>query len=109
MKKELLKICLLFAFITCGNMAYAQLPNEKFGKPSNLEWEYKGWGDAIDADAIILCKTMKVTYELTDQFGNKALMDGYVFADGTKRGRGGSFPLLRGSTACRLRTGRSTG
>ena len=70
MKKELLKICLLFAFITCGNMAYAQLPNEKFGKPSNLEWEYKGWGDAIDADAIVLCKTMKVTYELTDQFGS---------------------------------------
>ena len=70
MKKELLIICLLFAFITCGNMAYAQLPNEKFGKPSNLEWEYKGWGDAIDADAIILCKTMKVTYELTDQFGS---------------------------------------
>ena len=70
MKKELLKICLLFAFITCGNMAYAQLPNEKFGKPTNLEWEYKGWGDAIDADAIILCKTMKVTYELTDQFGS---------------------------------------
>ena len=70
MKKELLKICLLFAFITCGNMAYAQLPNEKFGKPSPLEMDYQGWGDAVDADAIVLCKTMKVSYELTDQFGS---------------------------------------
>ena len=70
MKKVLGKICLLFALAACGSIAYAQLPNEKFGKPSNLEWEYKGWGDAIDADAIVLCKTMNVTYELTDQFGS---------------------------------------
>ena len=70
MKKALEKICLLFALAACGSIAYAQLPNEKFGKPSNLEWEYKGWGDAIDADAIVLCKTMNVTYELTDQFGS---------------------------------------
>jgi hypothetical protein len=48
-------------------MTYAQLPNEKFGKPSNMEWEYKGWGDAVNADAIILCKTMTVTYQLSDQ------------------------------------------
>lgn len=70
MKKALGKISLLFALAACGSIAYAQLPNEKFGKPSNLEWEYKGWGDAIDADAIVLCKTMNVTYELTDQFGS---------------------------------------
>lgn len=70
MKKALGKICLLFALAACGSITYAQLPNEKFGKPSNLEWDYKGWGDAIDADAIVLCKTMNVTYELTDQFGS---------------------------------------
>ncbi len=70
MKKALGKICLLFALAACGSIAYAQLPNEKFGKPSNLEWDYKGWSDAIDADAIVLCKTMNVTYELTDQFGS---------------------------------------
>ena len=70
MRKNLLRICFLFAIVACGSIAKAQLPNEKFGKPSDLEWEYKGWGDAIDADAIVLCKTMKVTYELTDQFGS---------------------------------------
>ena len=64
------KLLLVVAFFACGSMANAQLPNEKFGKPSNLEWEYVGWADAIDADAIILCKTMKVSYELTDQFGS---------------------------------------
>ena len=41
-------------------MTYAQLPNEKFGKPSKMEWDFNGWGDAVNADAIILCKTMKV-------------------------------------------------
>lgn len=70
MKTSLRKLGLLFVFVACGSIAMAQLPNEKFGKPSNLEWDYKGWGDAIDADAIILCKSMKVTYELTDQFGS---------------------------------------
>ena len=64
------KLFLLVAFFACRSLANAQLPNEKFGKPSNLEWEYVGWGDATDADAIILCKTMKVSYELTDQFGS---------------------------------------
>ena len=64
------KLLLLVAFFACGSMANAQLPNEKFGKPSNLEWDYVGWGDAVDANAIVLCKTMKVAYELTDQFGS---------------------------------------
>ena len=36
MKKVLGKISLLFALAACGSMAYAQLPNEKYGKPSNL-------------------------------------------------------------------------
>lgn len=61
------KLLLLTAFFACGMTVNAQLPNEKFGKPSNLEWDFKGWGEAINADAIILCKTMKVSYELSDQ------------------------------------------
>ena len=48
-------------------MAYAQLPNEKFGKPSKQEWEFVGWGNTVNADAIILCKTMKASYHLSDQ------------------------------------------
>lgn len=61
------KLFLLVAIFACGSMANAQLPNEKFGKPSNLEWDFNGWGKAINADAIILCKTMTVTYQLSDQ------------------------------------------
>jgi len=57
----------VIAFFICGNIANAQLPNEKFGKPSSLEWDFVGWGDAIGVDAIILCKTMKATYQLSDQ------------------------------------------
>jgi len=62
--------------IACAQQACAQLPNEKFGKPSKLEWDYAGWGDAVGADAIILCKTMKVTYQLSDQvFSNNQSSD----------------------------------
>ena len=61
------KLLLLVAFFAVGSMVFAQLPNEKFGKPSSMEWEFNGWGDAVNADAIILCKTMTATYQLSDQ------------------------------------------
>ncbi len=64
------KLFILAVFVICGSVANAQLPNEKFGKPSNLEWDFNGWGEAIDADAIILCKTMNATYQLSDQVEN---------------------------------------
>lgn len=64
------KLFFLVAFLACGSMAEAQLPNEKFGKPSSMEWDFIGWGKAADADAIILCKTMKVTYQISDQVFN---------------------------------------
>ena len=64
------KLFILAAFIACGSVANAQLPNEKFGKPSNLEWDFNGWGEAVGADAIILCKTMNATYQLSDQVEN---------------------------------------
>lgn len=70
MKSSFRKLLLSVAFLACANIANAQLPNEKFGKPSNMEWDYVGWGDAVDADAIILCKTMNVTYQLSDQVAN---------------------------------------
>lgn len=69
------KLLLLIAIFACGSMANAQLPNEKFGKPSSLEWDFNGWGDATRADAIVLCKTMKVTYQLSDQVFNNNLSE----------------------------------
>lgn len=65
-----MKHLLLAAFLVCGSLANAQLPNEKFGKPSSQEWEFSGWGDGFDADAVILCKTMKATYQISDQVAN---------------------------------------
>ena len=70
MKAFFSKFFLMVAFFACGTIANAQLPNEKFGKPSSMEWDFVGWGDATNADAIILCKTMKVTYQLSDQVLN---------------------------------------
>ena len=60
-------ILLLVAFLFCGNITNAQLPNDKFGKPSTEEWNFTGWDDAVDADAVILYKSMKVLYQLPAQ------------------------------------------
>ena len=65
-----MKLLLLAALLACSSVANAQLPNEKFGKPSSQEWEFQGWGDGFDADAVILCKTMKATYQISDQVAN---------------------------------------
>ena len=62
-------------------MVNAQLPNEKFGKPSSMEWDFVGWGDATNADAIILCKTMKASYQLSDQMFNNNLSDSDLSSD----------------------------
>ena len=65
-----MKLLLIMAFLAFVNTANAQLPNEKFGKPSSQEWDFSGWGDGFDADAVILCKTMKATYQISDQVAN---------------------------------------
>ena len=65
-----MKQLLLAALLVCSSVANAQLPNEKFGKPSSQEWDFSGWGDGFDADAVILCKTMKVASQITDQVDN---------------------------------------
>ena len=70
MNNSFLKLLLLVPLFAFGTMTNAQLPNEKFGKPSNMEWDFVGWREATGADAIILCKTMKVSYQLTDQVSN---------------------------------------
>jgi hypothetical protein len=75
MNYSLQKLLFFVAFLACASMANAQLPNEKFGKPSSMEWDFVGWGDAVKADAIILCKTMKVTYQLSDQMSNNNQSD----------------------------------
>lgn len=71
------KALLLAVMNICWGAATAQLPNENFGKPSSQEWEFVGWGEATKADAIILCKSMKVTYQISDQVTlyNQSLSD----------------------------------
>ena len=78
---SIFRYLLLFALFACGSVANAQLPNEKFGKPSSMEWEFAGWGDAVGADAIVLCKTMNVTYQLLDQVSNYNQSDSELGSD----------------------------
>ena len=63
-------LLLLAACLFVASAVRAQLPNEHFGKPSDMEWEFQGWGEALQADALVLCKTMTVTYQLSDQVIN---------------------------------------
>lgn len=73
--KTLLRLLVLsIAFLSYGSDAMAQFPNENFGKPSKMEWEYTGWREAQGADAIVLYKSMNVTYEISDSFGS--MVDG---------------------------------
>ncbi|MBQ7495571.1 MAG: DUF3857 domain-containing protein [Bacteroidaceae bacterium] len=72
MDSSFLKTLLPVLALVLGSVAKAQLPNEKFGKPSSMEWDFIGWREATDADAVILFKSMKVTYQLTDQVSNNS-------------------------------------
>lgn len=49
----------------------AQNPNTKWGKPSQAEWDLVAWGEAPDAEAIVLNRTMEVTYEISKSFADQ--------------------------------------
>ena len=76
------KLFFLVAFLVCGSLANAQLPNEKFGKPSKEEWDFTGWDDALDADAVVLCKTMEVAFQLPNHLYIIGQEDGDALPDG---------------------------
>lgn len=38
--------------------------NLKFGKPSQADWDFTAWKQTPDAEAVVLCKTMKAEYRL---------------------------------------------
>lgn len=66
---------ILLAFFAGGTIAHAQLPNEKFGKPSYQEWDYLSDSNEANADAVVLCKTMTVSYRLSDQMFTNNMSD----------------------------------
>lgn len=63
-----LRILFISLLVTMSLSVYAQEPNLKWGKPSPVEWSLQAWGEAPDAEAIILCKTVNVTYEIRRGF-----------------------------------------
>lgn len=59
----------LFAILIallCVNVMVAQ--NTKFGKPSQQEWDMQAWGEEPDAEAVVLCKMVDVSYNLSGAF-----------------------------------------
>lgn len=58
--------CILLALCTLTISAQ----NLKFGKPSQYDWSMVGWSEAPDAEAIVLCKTLKVNYELVGSYSS---------------------------------------
>ena len=60
----------LIVLIAClfATFAQAQNPNTKWGKPSQTEWSLQAWGEAPDAEAVVLNRTMNVNYQISRQF-----------------------------------------
>lgn len=56
----------LFVLSCCIMSVHAQ--NLKFGKPSQFDWDMVGWGEAPDAPAVVLCKTLNLEYKVTGEF-----------------------------------------
>lgn len=65
-----MKHYLFFACLFLITLGHAQSPNTKWGKPSQMEWDLQAWGEAPDAEAVVLNRTMEVTYEITSQFAS---------------------------------------
>ena len=61
----------------------AQNPNSKWGKPSQAEWSLQAWGEAPDAEAIVLYRTMDVTYQITRQFSSYSNVSTELSVDNT--------------------------
>lgn len=70
MKHYLLVLVALFA-----TFATAQNANLKWGKPSQTEWSLQAWGEAPDAEAVVLCRTMDVNYQISRQFSSYSNAD----------------------------------
>ncbi|MCF0191911.1 MAG: hypothetical protein HUK05_00480 [Prevotella sp.] len=86
MKQYLIFISLFCAFATS---AFAQ--TFKFGKPTTEEWELKDVSFAPDAEAVVLYKSVDVTYKLSGGFsalgssGDGSLDDNRIAPSGTNK------------------------
>jgi len=57
-----------FSFLLGMGIVGINAQNLKFGKPSQAEWEFASMPEVPDAEAVILCKTVKVEYHLRGDF-----------------------------------------
>ncbi len=57
-----------FIFTLCIIVLMASAQNTKFGKPSQQDWDMQAWGEAPDAEAVILCKMLEISYNLQGAF-----------------------------------------
>lgn len=80
---------LLSLFCAIALSSFAQ--NHKFGKPTNEEWELKSVSFAPEADAVVLYKSVDVTYKLSGGFealgsgGEGSLDDNTMASFGTSK------------------------
>lgn len=83
------KLVILFAIILVAQFAAAQ--NEKFGKPSKEEWDLNSVSFAPDAEAVVLYKSVELTYKLSGGFsslgsgGEGSLDDNRFASSGTNK------------------------
>lgn len=59
---------LFLVLVAICSVSLSSAQNLKFGKPSQMDWTMVGWSEAPDAEAVVLCKTLKTTYELVGSY-----------------------------------------
>lgn len=64
MKKTNTLCALMLSLVMSLGSVVADAQNLKFGKPSKEEWDFKAWDETPDAEAVVLCKTLKTQYHL---------------------------------------------
>lgn len=85
--KQTLFIFSLFCTIAISSLAQ----NSKFGKPTKEEWELKSVSFAPEADAVVLYKSVDVSYTLSGSFsalgsgGDGSLDDNRIASSGTSK------------------------
>lgn len=82
---------LIFIALFCAVATSASAQNAKFGKPTQEEWDLTAVGFAPDAEAVVLYKSVNVTYKLSGSFsangsnGDGSLDDNAVASMGTNK------------------------
>lgn len=66
-KRNIIRFVATLLIMSCNSMTLCA-QNVKFGKPTQYDWDMVGWGEALDAPAVVLCKLLNLEYKVGGEF-----------------------------------------